>query len=83
MALHILNDEFFPIVCPDAQNREIIDEILVLEFNHFIPLLPDLSDVFFDETYTPSHLGIVVDDDKDILIACSQCCTGALQEIKV
>src|SRR6266480_1150802 len=81
VALHVLDDEFFPIVGPEAQNREIIDDTLILEFDHRIPLLPGLSDVLFDKTYTPRHSGVVVDDDEDVSEACSQCCTGTLQEV--
>jgi hypothetical protein len=64
--LYILDDKFFFIIGPEAKNREIIDNILILKLNYRILLLLNLPNILFLEIYILRYSGIVVDDNEDI-----------------
>ena len=73
-----MDDKFAAVIYSEAQNREVGDNILVLYFDHCILAFLGISNILGRETNTPRYSGVVIDDDKEILVASTQGGTGTL-----
>jgi hypothetical protein len=80
---YILNNELAAVVCSKSKNGEVDNNLFILKLDYSIPVLPYFSNILRFKTYILRHSGIVIDDNKKIFEANSECCAGPLYEVYI